>query len=115
MFSVDGLQEIVEILSAKKCIRQRLLSSLYFYIQSQDFYKQFSKVGVTDASENPIIYAYWANYKLLSFTHSLKWKTIVTRMHGYDLYNEDILLEDSHSRIRWINQYLRLYLYLKQV
>ncbi len=88
LFSVDGLQEIVEILSAKKCIRQRLLSSLYFYIQSQDFYKQFSKVGVTDASENPIIYAYWANYKLLSFTHSLKWKTIVTRMHGYDLYNE---------------------------
>ena len=90
LFSKIGIQEIKEILEAGINRRSRLLSSLYFFVQSQDFLNQLKTSSVFDNLDGAIVYSYWSNYKLLAFVSQKRHfkAPIITRMHGYDLYNE---------------------------
>ena len=91
-FSLTGIRETLEILKSKKQTRKRIVSSIYDFIRSESFYKQVKKKNILKKGEKYIIYTYWSNYKTLAFTRRKRknWK-IITRMQGYDLYNERML------------------------
>lgn len=86
--SEEGRIEIKEIIQEKDQILRRLCFSLVFFLKSQSFYYAASHIVEKEEYKDAIVYSYWANFKLLAFTHSKKWNMVITRMHGYDLYNE---------------------------
>ena len=88
-FSVDGLRELFEIIKSKEKIKSRFFSSLYDYFRSRSFFEKLKNKNILPKNEKCIIYTYWSNYKTHAFTLKKRknW-TIITRMHGYDLYNE---------------------------
>lgn len=88
LFSKYGLAELKDIFSKRKLVLARIKNSAWVYAQAQEYYKTVSETGIIPSGE-VLIYSYWSTSELLAFTlhKSSKW-TIVTRMHGYDLYNE---------------------------
>ena len=90
-FSRDGFAETVEILKTHKLIKERIRSSLYFYLESRDYFRELNDKHITDlVDKDTLVYSYWSTYALLAFTQLKKKRdfSLVTRLHGYDLYNE---------------------------
>lgn len=91
VFSIDGIIEIFTIIKKGKKIHTRFLSSLYYFMQGQSYYERLVYNKIINKRETQIIYSYWSTYRLLGITHNAKKlpnTAIITRLHGYDLYNE---------------------------
>ena len=90
-FSAKTLHgEIKEVLAEKRGL-QCIKETYFFWIRALMFREWMRKNQLFEDIENTIFYSYWANYSVYSLAMekeanpSLKF---VTRMHGYDLYNE---------------------------
>lgn len=92
VFSRSGRTEIGEILASNTPAKARqLLSSLSFWVNSEDFYHRMKKQGLFAGNTPSLCYFYWNNYKVLALARRRKSHPhlrFLVRMHGYDLYNE---------------------------
>lgn len=83
-------KEIFEILRGKQVFR-RIYEAIAFYIYGRKFYREVYRKKIIENSNNTILYTYWYNVQTLGSIF-LKQKypkvKIVTRAHGFDLYNE---------------------------
>jgi glycosyltransferase involved in cell wall biosynthesis len=90
-FDKDGWRETKSILLEKKSILLRMYHSIGFYILAMEDYKKILKNRLIKNEENTICYSYWYTYYSYAFLRckelypKLK---IITRTHGFDLYNE---------------------------
>lgn len=119
--SYDGLFEIFSILKIRKTIINRLSASFYYFMQAQTYFERLVRLGIINTEDNQIIYSYWSSYRLLGITHNakkLKNTKIVTRLHGYDLYNERMTdgrqpfkpqMERHLSKVLLIAEYCKQY------
>ncbi|MBN2884285.1 MAG: glycosyltransferase [Clostridia bacterium] len=92
-FTKDCIKELRIIFQGKKQVLQRSLQSIKYYAKAQKIAKQIEKLGII--TEQDIVYSYWNNYKVLGMGLLLKklhYKSIpiVSRIHGYDLFNERV-------------------------
>ena len=88
---IDGWKEIGSILKSKKSFFTCLYQSLGYYVLSMYNWEQMKKQHVIDEKEDTIYYSYWYFYYTYSVTkHRNKYKKlkVVTRTHGFDLYDE---------------------------
>lgn len=83
-------EEVFTIVKSRKQIFLRLKKSLYFFASAKKFERWLDKSGIVN-SEKIIIYSYWYVHLVLSIIMMKKKYPqirIVTRAHGYDLYEE---------------------------
>lgn len=88
---IDGLREIVTILRSGKSFLTCLYQSLGYYILAMYNWNQMKKHNVIDSNVDTLYYSYWFYYYTYSVTkHRKKYKNlkVVTRTHGFDLYDE---------------------------
>jgi len=91
-FLVDGAcrLEVKQIVHARKDVLKRCIQSLNMYSSGMEWFSKLSQLP--EFSEQDIIYSYWYNDKIigtaLSLRKSKQRPVLVTRTHGYDLYNE---------------------------
>lgn len=83
-----GWKEIMAILGSKGDKIGRLLNSIWFYMQSSCFAEDLlKKVDISDG----IVYTYWfytQNMGMLLNMHKFHNVKFISRIHGFDLYNE---------------------------
>lgn len=87
----DGRQEIWEIIKQRKHLLERLYQSLSFYAQALADQKEIMKSGIIATDEPLIYYSFWNTYYCYSMVRAQrKYKNvkIVSRIHGFDLYQE---------------------------
>lgn len=79
--------EIKRIFSTKRYLLKRIKSCLFFYANAVKLKKWLVENDLLD--RNGLYYSYWYNYRVLSLV-MLKSSVgkIVTRAHGYDLYED---------------------------
>lgn len=88
--SKEFRKEIKEILRTRRGL-QCIKETYFFWIRAVKFLNWMKKRDFFKETENTIFYSYWANYSVYSLAMekqnnpSVKF---VSRMHGYDLYNE---------------------------
>jgi glycosyltransferase involved in cell wall biosynthesis len=92
-FTKDCLKELGIILHGKKRVLQRSIQSIKYFAKAQKTAKQIEQLGII--TEQDLVYSYWHNYKVLGIGLLLKKLhhqsiPIVSRIHGYDLYNERV-------------------------
>lgn len=86
-----GRSEITDILKGKRDITGRFYTSLSYYgcaILTRDFAQ---KHILKDKNEQILIYSYWFNSSCLGFLldkDKYPGMKVISRIHGYDLYNE---------------------------
>lgn len=88
---IDGWKEIISILISKKNFFICLYQSLGYYILSMYNWDQMKKRNVIDPNKDTLYYSYWFYYYTYSVTkHRKKYARlkVVTRTHGFDLYDE---------------------------
>lgn len=79
--------EIKQIVSSKKYLLKRIKSCLFFYANAVKLKKWLMENNLLD--RNGLYYSYWYNYRVLSLIMLKKSVgKIVTRAHGYDLYED---------------------------
>ena len=84
-------KEIISILKNKKMILSRLKSSLFFYASAEKYRLWLEANRVFDNDFATIYYTYWYMHYTLALAFEKKRRPemrIVTRAHGYDLYEE---------------------------
>lgn len=89
--SGDGWKEIFSILRKRQNIVLCLYQSMGFYALAMHNWRKLRKTGVIDKDTETIYYSYWYFYYTYSMTkHKQKYPNvrIVTRTHGFDLYDE---------------------------
>lgn len=88
LFSIIWWKEFFCILKEKENVFHRVISSLRFLVLSKCFSKSLiKKVDISNA----VLYTYWHNTKTLGLCLLKKYYkniVIVSRVHGYDLYEE---------------------------
>jgi glycosyltransferase involved in cell wall biosynthesis len=92
-FTKDCLKELGIIFQSKKQVLQRSIQSIKYYAKAQKTAKQIERLEII--TEQDLVYSYWHNYKVLGMGLLLKKLyhqsiPIVSRIHGYDLYNERV-------------------------
>lgn len=91
LLDLDGWSEIVQILRNKEKIISRIYQSIGFYALAQENYKYLKRKKVIPEKEEAIYYTFWFYYYTYSMTkRRKKYKNIkiISRTHGFDLYNE---------------------------
>lgn len=85
-----GRREIIKIISERKLIIGRLYDALSYYCCAQQLWRFTKKMGVFDSQGHILVYSYWFNANCLAFLMNTPKSGIkvVSRIHGYDLYNE---------------------------
>lgn len=79
--------EMKQIFSTGRYLLKRIKSSLFFYANAVKLKKWM--VGNELLDQNGLYYSYWYNYRVLSLVMMKKsLGKIVTRAHGYDLYED---------------------------
>lgn len=84
-------REVISILKSRKFFLSRLKKSLFFYASAKKFHDWLLENGVFDENNLNIYYTYWYTHITLALVLEKKEQTdmkIVTRAHGYDLYEE---------------------------
>lgn len=93
-FSYKGTwKELYAILKESKYVFKRIIGSFLFFVRAYQFKTWISNSGVFENDGNSIFYSYWYTDKVLSaiMLKSLYPQIkIITRTHGYDLYNERV-------------------------
>ena len=88
-FDKDGQKELREILTKKEFIAQRVYQSLTFYILAM---KEYAYVKKLIKGEKKVIgYSFWFHsdcYCLVKCKRKYRNIQVISRAHGYDLYNE---------------------------
>lgn len=91
LLDTDGWREIADIIKSKEKIVSRIYQSIGFYALAAENLRQMEKKGIINRIEPAIYYTFWFYYYTYSLTKKRKKyrnKKIVTRTHGFDLYNE---------------------------
>ena len=91
VFDIDGWKEIVEICRSHKNILFKIYQSLGFYARAMEDWRLLSKKNIFDEEQEFIYYSFWYTYYTYSMTkHKAIFKNakIITRTHGFDLYDE---------------------------
>ena len=84
-----GREELSQIRKSGHKVIKKFIDSVYNFVQAEIFYKEICKYNIS--FDNAIVYTYWFNTQALTFSlYKNKWKSIrfVSRIHGFDLYNE---------------------------
>lgn len=90
-FDRDGWHEIEDIMRSKEKIFYRLYQSIGFYALALENYRMMREIGLLQEDENAVYYSYWYFYYTYSLTrHTAEYPNVklVTRTHGFDLYEE---------------------------
>lgn len=89
LMDVDGWKEIADIIKGKEKILTRIYQSIGFYALASKNFSCMKKQGIINRNEPIIYYTFWYYYYTYSMTKK-KYKNvkIITRTHGFDLYNE---------------------------
>lgn len=93
LFDADGKCELKEIFKEKRLRKERIYQSLSFYAQALKDQKALAECGVFAENQPIVYYSFWYDYFCYSAVReSRKYRNvrIITRTHGYDLYNERI-------------------------
>lgn len=88
LWSADMWREWRQIVREGRKISSRLYFALSHYVNSESFYRQLVREADIDGA---VVYCYWNNVRALGICrhkHEHKGLKIVSRVHGYDLYNE---------------------------
>lgn len=91
LFSFAGWSEISSILLSRQKNVLRIKNSIFFFHSARIFHRWLSTKKLVDPGEKAIYYTYWENEKALAVCLNQKkypFMKTVTRLHGYDLYNE---------------------------
>lgn len=91
VFSSAGFFEALEIVKKKEKVIKRLYHSLEFFADAEEFYRWMLRLKLLKGQEECIFYSYWNNANVLSLArHRERHPSVklVSRFHGYDLYNE---------------------------
>lgn len=122
----DGRQEIREIMKQRKHLTERLYQSLSFYAQALADQKEIVKSGIIETDEPVIYYSFWNTYYCYSMVReqrTLKNVKIVSRLHGFDLYQERIpgerqpfkhQMEESVCNLIFLGDYAKQY-YIERI
>lgn len=117
----EAWEEIFEIVKNGKLIYKRLLRMLMFGAAAETFWHNLKTVYEINKNTDALFYFYWWDYKCLGITMHKKGYPkirIVTRTHGYDLYDERELygkqffkrqMERNLDRIFFISSYGKRY------
>lgn len=84
-------REIIEILHTRKNIVQRILDSSKFFISSDRYRTLLIKANILPLDEEVLVYTFWNTtftMALLRMRDRFLKINIVSRMHGFDLYND---------------------------
>lgn len=87
----DGWREFTLILESKGDILQKLYQSIGFYALAMENFRLMKKKNLLPTDEEFIYYTYWYFYYTYSMTkkkNTFKNVKIVTRAHGFDLFDE---------------------------
>lgn len=87
----EAWEEFAQIIKGKELIAKRLFRALMFGTAAETFWKKLKTVCDIHKDIDAVFYFYWWDYKCLGVTmHKKKYPNmrIVTRTHGYDLYDE---------------------------
>ena len=97
-------REIRRIIATGKYLLKRVKSCLFFYANAVKLKKWLIENDLLD--QNGLYYSYWYNYRVLSLV-MLKESVgrIVTRAHGYDLYEDQTNCEWQPFK-RFMDQYM---------
>lgn len=126
LFDSDGRKEIGIIVKEKKEVFSRIYQSAGFFALALQNYKMMVEKKIFPENEDFIYYSYWYYYYTYSMTRYKKKYTkmkIITRAHGFDLYDEryagdrqpfKIIMDSGIDRIAFISEqgkgyYLRKY------
>lgn len=92
-FDPKWIREFNSILKARQNIIARIKESLSFYVCAKKIYRWIKQSGIFDGSEKSIAYSFWNT----TYALALCWYkqrhgkfSLVTRVHGYDLFNERV-------------------------
>lgn len=91
LFNKDCYIEIVSIVKSKEKVFRRIFRALMFGVAAETFYRRLKKVCHLEKDTQALFYFYWWDYKCLGLTmHKRRYPhiRIITRTHGYDLYDE---------------------------
>lgn len=117
----EAWEEIFVIVKDGKLIYNRLFRMLMFGAAAETFWHNLKMVYGINKNTDALFYFYWWDYKCLGITmHKKRYPKIriVTRAHGYDLYDERELygrqffkrqMERNLDRIFFISSYGRRY------
>lgn len=93
IFDKNMINEIMDIFKSRKKIISRITRSLIFYIKAENFYQYLIENKILTITTDSLFYSYWSNYKLFGICnnrHNHPNITLITRAHGYDLYNDRV-------------------------
>lgn len=88
LFSKKTRAERKAVLECSKCWG-KFVDSLLLFLYAQMFYYDISRLSID--LNDAILYTYWYNIQTLAIAlHKQEWKDIrlISRIHGYDLYDE---------------------------
>ena len=92
-FNVFFWREIYNILKNGRQILSGIAYAIYFYAMADKCKRYIIKSGLLETQENVIGYTFWNTYYTMALC-MLKKKhnnlSIVSRLHGYDLYNDRV-------------------------
>ena len=91
LLDVDGWREIADIIKSKEKILSRIYQSIGYYALALKNFRQMEKKGIFNNKELAVYYTFWFYYYTYSLTKKRKkYKNmkVITRTHGFDLYNE---------------------------
>lgn len=87
----ESFVEIYNIFSAKELLIKRISNAIYCFGKSRRLYRYLKQEGLLTFEKKTILYFYWFSYKPIYFALKLSNHPnikLVSRVHGYDLYNE---------------------------
>lgn len=104
-------------LSNEKNKFKKISEIIRFYINADLFWNYFNTNCLTDKDTDAIVYSYWYFWKCFAVTkHREKYKNlkVITRVHGYDLYKEQIptgyqpfkkIMDEKLDRVVFISEH----------
>ena len=84
-------KEILYIIKERRSVLKRIFRALMFGAAAETFYYRTKKITAIERQTRAVFYFYWYDYKCFGLTmHKDKYPNIqiVSRTHGYDLYDE---------------------------
>lgn len=90
-FSKAGRKEMRRICGNKKSLFGRIKASLYYYAVTYCYHEAFKKAGVFHDADRCRYYTFWFDHATLACAIEKERRPdlkLISRIHGYDLYNE---------------------------